>query len=319
MAAKKSLYEILEIPREASHGEIREAHDRLSQELDSRQAIMDRDDYVFQQRLLKAAFDTLANPMSRDAYDAQLINREIQAKPGLALVPVGSGHDAAKLKADALMLRAEAMALRADAMGLKADMATGLGSVGARGLATPVMQAAEPSMGGRFASSVRNVLLTLGTLVALGMVLKVAMLFWVTRPPGEASLAKKQTEEKVYLQEYYQAHGVRPATRAEADLLDAEERRKSLATTIRSDGDNEQRKAVQSEREFQAESRRRADQVTAELQFADQKAKQQRQEDESRERYQKEQDRRAAEYADRKREAEQEKWRRVLTTPGQRY
>ncbi|MES2414649.1 MAG: hypothetical protein V4614_12655 [Pseudomonadota bacterium] len=316
MATKKSLYEILEVPREASYAEIRESHQRLQQALETQRTVLGADDFNLKARLLRVAMDTLASPMTRDAYDAQLINREMQARPGLALLPLNTGPDAeaAKLKADALMLKAEAMSLRADALGMKADMVTHGGS-GNRGLArhAPVMEA--PTVGNRFASTVKNVLLTLGTLVALSMVIKVALLFWVTRSPGESALAKQQAAEKLYLQEYYQAKGIRPASRAEADLLDAEERRKAAEKSKLSDAEQEQRKTAQAERDFQNESRRRAEQVTAELQYADQRAQQLKREDEYKERYQKEQELRAVQEAERKREADQDKWRRIITTP----
>jgi hypothetical protein len=314
MATKKSLYEILEVPREASYGEIREAHQRVSQTLEGQKAIMSQQDYNLKSSVLRMAFDTLASPLTRDAYDAQLINREIQAKPGLALIPAEPSADAVKLKAEALMLKAEAMSLRADALGLKADaVAGGAGRGVSRSVAA--MEPVMPSVGRSVGSTIKNLLLTLGALAALGMVLKVALLFWVTRNPDETALARKQAEEKVYLQEYYQAHGVRPASRAEADLLDAEERRKALAKSQKNDAADEQRMAADAEKTFQLEARRRAEQVSAELQVAEQRARQQRLEDEQRERYQQELDRRLAAETERKREAEQDKWRRILTTP----
>jgi hypothetical protein len=45
MATKKSLYEILEVPREASYGEIREAHQRATQALEGQKAILSQQDY----------------------------------------------------------------------------------------------------------------------------------------------------------------------------------------------------------------------------------------------------------------------------------
>lgn len=127
MTKKKSLYEILELPCDAPYPDVHAAHERLSRSLESQQSSLSREDYQLQLRLLRVAYNTLATPMSRDAYDAQLSLRNEATQPGSALqvAPANAGTSAAAFRADALLARAEAMALRADALGLKADIVSG--------------------------------------------------------------------------------------------------------------------------------------------------------------------------------------------------
>lgn len=307
MNKKKSLYEILEVPQNAGYPEIQASHARLLEALEARQSVLSRDDYTMQLRLLKVAYSTLSTPMSRDAYDAHLTTRTEPVKPNTALqiTPTPSASlSAAALRADAMLMRAEAMALRADALGLKADVVGGF---------TP--GEASPSESGtvqRLRSSLRTVLLTLGTLVALGMVFKVVFLSMGSRQPEEMSNARSQAEDKVYLQEYFQTYGVRPASRAEAQLMDAERRKKEETRRAQSQVEEERTKAARAAEKFEEESRKRGEQVTIELQYAEEKARRARQEEER----QKNEERRRQAEAERERlEVEQAKWRRILDRP----
>ena len=83
-----------------------------------------------------------------------------------------------------------------------------------------------------------------------------------------ADIAK--AEEKVILQEYYQAHGVMPASRAEAELLEKESRRAENAAR---EATMETRRAEDKNARFIEESRRIGDQVSANLQRAEQQAR----------------------------------------------
>lgn len=303
MTQKKSLYEILELPQDATYPDIQAAHEKLLQSLESRQSSLSLEDYKLQARLLRVAHSTLSTPSSRDAYDAHLSLRQETLKPGSALqVTPPPNASAAALRADALLARAEAMALRADALGLKADIVSaypgaGLGT-GGSGTAS------------RLLASFKTVLLTLGTLVALGMILKVVFLTMASRPPAEAGNARSQAAEKVFLQEYYQTHGVRPASRAEAELMDAARRKSEEAQKAQRQLNDT---AAQAEQKFEEESRKRGEQVSIELQYAEQKARLAQQQEE---RQKEEEQRMKAELERRRIEAEQAKWRRSLQTPG---
>ena len=304
MSSKKTLYEILEVPADASYADIRIAHDRLLKALEAKQLQLGREEFELQSRLVRVAFTTLSTPLSRDAYDAHLIVRkEAAAPPPLALVPASS-PDAAALRADALVLRAEAMALRADALALKAEAASGQFEPSHK----PLGHNIPPLL---LASS-RTLLLTLGTLAALAMVIKLLFLFMVAQTPDDGGKLRSQAEDKLVAQEYFQTHGVRPANRAEAELLEANRRREEAAQRK---ADEDKRRTEENERRFAEESRRRGDQVSAELQFAEERAKQARQEEKRQELERQEEKRRDA-IAERERiEADRARWREILTTP----
>jgi hypothetical protein len=310
MANKKSLYEILQVPQDATYPEIRAAHDRQLQSLESRENALSRDDYTMQVRLLKVAWSTLSTPASRDAYDASLHTREqpdptrtalLVTNPGPA---AATGASAASLRAEALMMRADALAMRADALGLKADLLS---------TRPETLAGADSSkIWSRVQSSARTLLLTLGSLVALGMVLKVAFLLAAGRQGDEPAGAPGPVSDKVFLQEYYQTYGVRPASRAEAALMDAERQKNEEAKRAQRQAEEDRKSAAQAERNFEEESRRRSQQVSVELQYAEEKARQARAQ-EARERD--EEKRRAAESERARIEADRARWQEVLRTP----
>ena len=303
MKNKKSLYEILEVPTNASYPEIRASHERLLKSLESQRSVLSREDYTIQLRLLKVAYSTLSTPMSRDAYDAHLSTRSEPAKPHVTLPATisSAGDNAAIMRADALMMRADAMALRAEALGLKADLFNG-------GPVDPG-DAKGGQVVSRIFSSLKTVLMTLGTLVAISMVIKVVFLLAMTRQPNETVDARSSAGDKVFLQEYYQTYGVRPASRAEAALMDAERRKSEDAARAQKLMDLEQKNASQSERNFEMEARKRGEQVAIELQYAQERAQQAQ----LREDRQKEEEKRMAADTERRRiESEQAKWKNTL-------
>jgi curved DNA-binding protein CbpA len=304
MTKKQSLYEILEVPPNATETEIRTAHGKLLQTLEDQRPDLSPDDYNLRLRLLKVAHSTLCSPNLRDAYDAHLLSSDAPAKPdGALLIPLpAAGKSAAEIRVDAMMMRADALALRADAMGLKADV-----------LGLPNLHDSSPieAVMSRWMGIFKKVLLTLGTLVALGMVLKIIMLFTLGHPE-ENSNVRKLAEDKVYLQEYYQTHGVRPASRAEAELMDAERRKKEDARRTQAQLEEEKQKSSRAEREFEEDAQRRGQQVSAELQYAQEQA---RQAQLLEEREKKQEERAKAEAERRRIAAEQAKWRSILRTP----
>jgi hypothetical protein len=85
---------------------------------------------------------------------------------------------------------------------------------------------------------------------------------YIADAPVRSNAAASQATERAELQEYFQTHGVRPANRAEMELLEAERRRR----------DNERRnekqnvtQEVRDEKKFEEESRRSAEAAAARL------------------------------------------------------
>ena len=326
MMAKKSLYEILEILPAASYDEIRAAHQRQVALLDARQASLARDDYSLQATVLRVAFDTLSAPSSRDAYDAQLAMNASAAASVASASPMASSTarnslamsnalavpaDAATaaLRADAMLLRAESLALRADAMGLKADLATGY-----------PLSAREPSSigaaAGRTGSVLRTTLFTLGAIAAMAIVIKLLMLWMVASEPAEGSAAQRMQAEKVYLQEYFQTYGVRPANRAEAEKLDAERRLKNDSQRSAEKVDEDKRKVVNAEKQFEEDARKRAAEVSADLERTEARAKQAQALDDEQKAFEKNMTALERAAAERRRvAADQEKWQKAMATP----
>lgn len=69
---KKTLYEVLELRKDASNSEISKAYETLSQQLKLKEAILGADDVQLKQKVLDFAFSTLSVETSRQAYDAKL-------------------------------------------------------------------------------------------------------------------------------------------------------------------------------------------------------------------------------------------------------
>lgn len=311
MSRKKSLYEILQVAPDAPYADVRASYQRLLLALQAQVATLEPESYKLQQRLLQVAWSTLSNPQSRDAYDAsQAVRQEpVAASPALALVPMQPPAEAVHLRADAMLLRAEAMALRADALGLRADAATP--SLASR---TPFTPAADSSALSGLGPSLRRILAALGAATALLAAFKLVFWLWTPHPLEVSGTARQQAEDKVFLQDYYQTYGVRPANRAEAAALDAARLDKQNAQKAALAAQNAQRKAIDSEKKFEEESRRRAEQVSTELHYTEEKARMAAQEEERRQRYDRETERARAEEAERRRtQAQQAEWQRTLS------
>jgi hypothetical protein len=227
-SAKKSLYEILEVPPNASLPEIQAAHRRLRQKLLPGKPGLGREDIDFNLKVIDVALHTLSDQVSRDAYDAQQFAR---SAPVTAIAP---------LKVDAAKMAGALEAYRKVTETIQSTEGTPLKIISATAASS--------------ASALKKIFRVIAGLVVLGVIIKVSIGVLAGRPAGGISKA----EEKVILQEYYQTHGVRPGSRIEADLLEVENRRK----------ENERRavareKELEEERErrFVEESRRIGAQV----------------------------------------------------------
>ncbi len=304
--AKKSLYDILELPRSASYADVQAAYQRLERALQAEQATLDHNDYTMKLRVLKVAYSTLSAPSSRDAYDASLPVSP-SGMQELALQPMSNTD--ASLRAEVMALRAETMALRVDALGLKADVVSR-----SAGYHSPAAQTA--AMAGdimRPASSImRSVLFAMGVVVAIAIAVKLFFMFFASGTAVDMEAQRRLAQEKIYLQEYAQTHGVRPATMAEAAKLDAERQSKQAQETELRQSADQKRQAEEKDRKFEEEARKRSAQVSAELELAEEKARRTRERADEKEENAKS---RALEKERMRTEAEQEKWRRIIVSP----
>lgn len=229
MAKKKTMYEILEVPQTASFAEIKAAHKRLSLELMSGASGLSREDCNFQLSILDVALHTLSAPVLRDSYDAQLAPAQ---EPSKAIVPQRTGIVAFGDEAKARQIAA---AMEDNQKFAVASM---------RGQQFPIKEIS--SVISTSASSFKIILRAVIGLMVLGFVLKVGQMGMSSRQAGQPSSQVVRAEEKLIIQEYYKKYGVRPASRAEAELLEEQNRR----------NENEQRMAAFAEKKKQDEYRR---------------------------------------------------------------
>lgn len=242
-ANKKTLYEILEVSPTASYFDIKAAHKRLSLKLMS--LGLSREDCDFKLNLLDVALHTLSVPLSREAYDAQLAST---AAPGNAFLPV---------KANAMSLVGASNA---------SQVAAALEN--SQKLATAMMQAHQfpvkevSSTAGMAARSLKTILRVVIGLLVLGFFIRMGQTAVAFRHAGQPTRDELKAEEKLIIQEYYKKHGVRPASRAEAELLEQENRLRE--NEQRAAKDEERRKENEYHR-FVEESRREGEYVHEDL------------------------------------------------------
>mgnify|MGYP000858119628 CR=1 FL=1 len=306
MAKKKSLYELLDVQPSATESAIRAAYQARLQALEDQKSTLSHEDYNMQQRLLRVAYNTLSSSATRNAYDAQLAERSQQARSpattALQIVPIQPPHLGSDLRTDAMLLRAEALALRANALELKADAGMGYPLATDNAVAAGVKSVLN---------SGKKVIFFLGIFMDLGMVLKVIALLALPHYKETSSSERSEIDEKIYLQEYFQTYGVRPASRAEAQLMDIERRKSESAQRAREQAQEKNNTTDRSQRDFEEAARRRADQASAELRYAEEAAQAARQE----ERLRKEEAELQRQEAERRRvEQLQDGWRRTLGT-----
>lgn len=123
-------------------------------------------------------------------------------------------------------------------------------------------------------SPIRRLLTIIAGVMIFGMVVQISAVFMAYQRASALSGGDPASPaaEKIYLQEFYQTYGIRAASRAEADLLLADMKRKEQAEREES---QQQRLVEQQEREqrrFEEESRRLGAEVSANLRRAEQEA-----------------------------------------------
>ena len=238
---KQTMYEVLEISPTASFAEIRAAHKRQSLNIMSGALGLSREEFEFKLKVLDVALHTLSSPVLRDAYDAELA---ANAAPGNAVVPVRTNVVSSGDETRALQLMAA----------MEGNYKAALQGFDEHRPALQVVSSTVSTSVKSLKTIVRGVI----GLLVLGSILTVGRIAFGSRqdplPPKEVA----QADEKLMILEYYKKYGVRPASRAEAEFLETENRRK----------ENEQRAAAFEEKKradefqrFEEESRRMGDNI----------------------------------------------------------
>lgn len=286
---KKTMYEVLEVPPNASTDEIRAAHRRLTQSLASGKPPMSPEQMQLRRQVLNLALDTLSNEGSRNAYDAKLASRapygRAAPRAGASLVP--QALDARTLTALASLEEARSRAASRDAI-------------------LPPSATVMASAVDKSASALWKILRLVALALVVIILIKAASLIMAGRQPRQPGGPLTEAEEKVMIQEYYQQHGVRPGSKAELDLLEIERQRKlneERAAAL------EKKKEEDSYRKFVEDSRRVANQVSAKLQRDEEIARRQAEQEKRKQEY----EQRRAEEAERNYIRQQ---RRKLGLPG---
>jgi curved DNA-binding protein CbpA len=306
MSPKPTLYQLLGVQQGASQPQIQAAYRSQVSLLESTRATRSPQEFTDREQLIRVAFNTLADPVTRVSYDAKLAADSAPADSGA--VPGAKASRSTAVAVASTQVRAEALSLRADALALRADAMLLRGGLD------------DKAGGGAAAQAVATALTGLKLFVrAIGLLVVVCIAaFGVTRlmvgdPAARHSALETKAREQTALQEYFQAHGVRPANMAELELLEAERRRREHQTR---QGDHDREKQEREARQFDEESRRLANEVSENMRQAQEDARRQAELDrqnEQQKEQQKQYEQRAREEAERMRiEQEKQRWRETL-------
>jgi hypothetical protein len=276
---KQTLYEILEVSPHASYAEIQAAHERITQKLRAEINDENRGAIEFKLRVLNVAAKTLSVENTRAEYDARLVmdTHSVVVVPQTAALALTPAANPASMKSDAMLLKADAMSLRADAVSLRADAAT-------------------LKSDGHQKSPLKMILTIIAAFMAIGLMMQVGFSLMALRSAGGAALSSieaEKAEERAYIQNYYQETGVRVNSRAEAEMLEAanrrsENERREEELAIRKQ-EEAARKQEEDARRFAEESRRMGERVSEDLRRAEQQARYDEEQERMREEYEKQQ------------------------------
>ena len=249
---KLTLYKILGLARTASDTDIHDAFERAMAALEEKREKLTPHEFKEHLQLLKLAHDTLADPMQRLRYDAELDAKD-RARAAAAGSPLARRE---QVRADALGLRADALSLRADAMLARAD----LDAFGAR----------EPSVAASALNATKLVMRAIGLLVLIG-----TLAFGITRCSTADSMNKRaeieaRAAEQIRIEEYARTYGVRPANITELELLETERRRKENETR---QAEQERRVREEQERRWEQDVRQLGERVERDRRVAEQDRK----------------------------------------------
>lgn len=252
MTVKKTFYQILDIRAGATSDDIQAAYEQQMLKLRAQAAGISFEEFEYRRKLLDLAHTTLSDPEAHRDYDDRLMSRTP------AVPPTPAAGDTLARRAEALAIRADAMALRADAMSLTTDASL------------VRFESQPPSFGSRLAmgmkSSLRTVAIIMGTLAATAFLFQTAAVFFTVRKAGETTSAAAKAEEQMVIEEYYRQHGIRPASAAEARMLEREnQRREREAREAERDTQRQESEA----RRKEEEDRRYAAQISSDLRHAE--------------------------------------------------
>lgn len=243
---------MLEVSEHASTEDIRAAHGRQVDGLLAQRAHLSAADLDLRMQVLKLALSTLTSAASRYAYDTQLAHERAAQRT--------QGSDAGSVDMDAGGSGAWSKPLLPEAQALLRK---------ARRADEPEEERLSPLVWllSNLKSSVTKSLVFIGLLAVMGMVLQ--MMFMRSAWRESPSERMRSAEDQAVIQEYYQTYGVRPASREEAELLMRENQRKEAEEREA----QRQRQMVEQQRlDFESESRRRAEEVSAALRRSEEEA-----------------------------------------------
>ncbi|WP_179954410.1 J domain-containing protein [Sulfuriferula nivalis] len=306
---KKTLYEILGVSPNASDSEIKTAYQNLSKNLQSAKNDTNRDDVDLKLKVINVAFNTLSITRTRDAYDARLAGLNVPKNtttPPLSLIPLEM-DEASSLKNEAMSLKTEAISLKAESVSLRADVIALKVERGYSGYQSTESVLEKSS---RLLSPVKKAFAIVGSLVAIGLVIQLIFMLMINRQATTLVGNTSKAEEKVMLQDYYQRTGVRVASKAEMDLLEAASHREEQEQNkIR-----EQERAKQQEdrkyQQFVEDGKQEGEIVSQNLQLAEEKA---RYEEDQKKRQAQEDQRRQDELEAERIQREKDSWQNTLT------
>jgi curved DNA-binding protein CbpA len=258
MGNKKTLYEVLNVLPSASFEQIQAEYKGITHKLESGASGLSAQDTATQLKLVNMAFQVLRDNMSRAAYDAKLTQQ-----PSLALVPKEVDTEALTMKMQAAVMKADAAALMAQAAIVNAN------AISMHYAASPQGLGAQASTS--FFKTFRFGFTVLGAVVAIGMVVMV-----VSAKRGSGAAMDVRAQEQVMLQEYYQTHGVRPGSKAEMDVMEAQRRKdeaeKRGDETAKRNAEKLAEKKERDEQRFKDETARLSSRVTENLQRDEERA-----------------------------------------------
>lgn len=294
---KKTLYEILGIPANTRSQDILVAYQQQLEQLRQAETLLGHEEYEYQLTLLNLARDTLSDPSLRRGYDEKLMFR---LAPNHAAEMQGAAPNHAS--SGVLAQRAEVLSLRADALALRAD---------AMAINNQAPDSTYGSWALRLKLSLQGVLVVFGILALIWTLIRMLMVPVAVSRVEASQLAAERAEEQLIIQEYYQKHGVRPASAAEVRLLEAENRRRESERDTLA---RQNLRAEQEAREFEKETRMRGDRISAELREGEERLKREemRRKEEMERKAEMEQYRRQ-EAEERLLAREQKKWKEVLS------
>lgn len=121
-------------------------------------------------------------------------------------------------------------------------------------------------MGRPLKSSLRTVAIAIGTLAAVAMLVQTAFVFFAVRKTENTVSAAARAEEQLVIEEYFQKYGVRPASAAEARLLEQANQRREREER---EAERQQQRVEEDARRFEEDARQEGEQVAADLRQAE--------------------------------------------------